>query len=424
MGFPGTRAVLACSSYTLLRDRHMGRFGDDAFRLFGKVVQSQTYGLCFRCHDEDNGIIALRNLDDPDKYRGTEADAGVYIDEPTEMPGTVRGQDILPFLMYPLRASRPVPHMPMMMAFNPDGVGHAWVKGAFITGSKRFNLPAERFHFVQALPFDNPHLDPEWIKTLEGLPEWIRKARLEGSWDMPEGARFPQLSVERHRFKMIDRFPHGIPAHWKRWVSIDWGKRDPYAALWHVLDPAPGGKVYTYRGDYQAGLPSRYQAERVREKTGQYENIDELICDPSMWNAAPDYHMDAGDTRDRAVIDDYIEVLRADTRFGPCVPGPRIPRIVGFNTLDTLLASDRWEIEEGCKALWEELEAAVFNDTVRYGGRVEDIDPRNADHALTCAYYGLHGMTDRLMRLESPQVERHDKGIDKRRKAYFKKLGV
>ena len=75
-GFPGPRAVLATSTYTLLTDRHIHRLGDPEFRRFGRVKKSLMHGLAFHFHDEANGVIALRNLDDPDKYRGTEATAG------------------------------------------------------------------------------------------------------------------------------------------------------------------------------------------------------------------------------------------------------------------------------------------------------------------------------------------------------------
>ena len=403
-GFPGPRAVLATSTYTLLTDRHIHRLGDPEFRRFGRVKKSLMHGLAFHFHDEANGVIALRNLDDPDKYRGTESTAGVWIDEGTELPNKIEGKDTLTFLLYPIRRGRvDYPHMPLVIASNSDGVGHAWMKGAFITGSKRFKLDPARFHFVRALPEDNPFRDENWMDTLAGLPDWIRKARLEGSWDMPEGARFPCLTAERHMFRFVDRFPGGIPHHWRRWVSVDWGIRDPYAALWHTLDPAVGGKIYTYRGDYQSGVPSRFQAERVRERTGPNERIEVVRCDPSMWNKAPDYHMEADQTRDRAVIDDFNDGLRGDARFGPVVPGPRLPRPTGFNTLDTLLNLGLWEIEEGCQALWGELEAAVFNDTSVHGGKAEDIDPKNDDHALTCAIYGLHPELSAMLSRKEPE---------------------
>lgn len=424
LGFPGGRAVLATSTYPLLRDRHIHRFGDDEFRQFGKVITSQTHGLCFRCHDENNGVIALRNLDDPDKYRGTEATAGIWIDEATELPNTVQGRDMLTFLLVPIRRGRvKFPHTPAVFASNSDGVGHAWMKGAFITGTKRFKVDPNRFFFVKALPEDNPHKDDDWLETLAGLPDWIRKARLEGSWDMPEGARFPRLSEKLHRFKMVERFPAGIPRHWRRLLSIDWGIRDPYAALWHAFDPAPGGKVYTYRGDYQNGLASEFQVARVREKTGEMEVIAEVRCDPSMWNKAPDYHMDADQTRHRAVVDDYIDILAEDDRFGPVTPGPRVPRPTVFNTLDNLLNRELWEIEENCVGLWGELEAAVFNDSTRYGGSVEDLDPKCADHALTSSFYGLHAEVDALIRKISDENEKHDPDYDRRRKKAIARMG-
>ena len=245
----------------------------------------------------------------------------MWIDEGTELPNKIEGKDTLTFLLYPIRSGRvDYPHMPLVIASNSDGVGHAWMKGAFITGSKRFKLDPARFHFVRALPEDNPFRDENWMDTLAGLPDWIRKARLEGSWDMPEGRDSPASRRSGTCSVLLIGFRGFLTTGG---VGLVWtGDTRPYAALWHTLDPAVGGKIYTYRGDYQSGVPSRFQAERVRERTGPNERIEVVRCDPSMWNKAPDYHMEADQTRDRAVIDDFNDGLRGDARFGPVVPGP------------------------------------------------------------------------------------------------------
>ena len=82
----------------------------------------------------------------------------------------------------------------IFMTTNPGSVGHDWVKERFVEPSeagKGFNDPVTGRSriFIKSLIDDNPYLmeaDPDYVKYLEGLPEDLRKAWREGSWENVE----------------------------------------------------------------------------------------------------------------------------------------------------------------------------------------------------------------------------------------------
>lgn len=388
LGFPGQRSMLACSTYGALQDRHFARFRDE-YSQFGKIVTNQTHGLCFRFSNEDYGVIALRNLDNPDKYRGTEA-AIIAVDEPTELPEKISGEDTLPLLLYPNRSPVQLPFWGFMAGMNPDGVGHSWCKGAWITGDGRFGFDPERFHFIRATIHDNPRIMASgYLDTLEGLPPHIRKARLEGSWDAPEGARWPYLDESVHLFDEAEVWPWGLPGNYRKLVGVDYGLRAPYCALWFAIDY--DGNVWCYREDYQSGLLAHEQPVRIIDRTSPEESFDAVRMDPAMW--ARDSSATTG-TMEISVADLYMEALRGDARFPVPTRGYNGSRVHALSTLDKMLARGNGYpdlyISRKCKNFWKELTGAVWDNRGQLGSTREDIHPNSPDHAITASYYALH----------------------------------
>lgn len=387
LGYGPNRFILATSTYGLLRDRHIGKFGEEYGHL-GLVKDSKDHGLAFHFFDKAIGVIALRNLDNPGKYRGTEC-CGAGIDELTELPDLIAGQDTLATLLYPIRSSKPLPFTPFIAGSNPDGVGHAWVKGTWIERTR--NQDYEHLEFISALPTDNPTLTANYLRTLEALPPHLRKARLEGSWASPEGARWGYLDRSVQIYDQRDRFPRGIPDNWYRFMGIDWGLRAPYAALWFAVEPGTHN-IFCYREDYQSGLLTHEQVKRVREKTGLDEYIDRVRFDPSMW-AVPSLH-DRG-KHDLAPVDHFRNgLIVEDTRFGGIFKGFNKSRVHGFGTLDKVLCRGNGYpdlyISSECQNFWSELTGAIWDSRGILSSTREDIDPRSPDHAITAAVYALH----------------------------------
>jgi len=408
------KSVFASSSYEALRDRHFSYFQDE-WGEFGEVrTQHKVYGRCFEFHDKSMGAISFRNLADPNERKGSEFSAGFY-DELTE--GT---QAIWGAFCYMVR--RPGIDMhPILAGTNPDGVGHAFCKALWRPhlynqgtgeirdkaaklapfpdrhGGKTRN-PAD-YIYVPFLPTDNPMYDEATFEaSIADLPEHVQRARRDGSWDTPEGARFTYLREEDHLFDMADAFPQGIPSHWPRRIHADYGLRAPYCCLWTAFDH--DGNPWTYREDYKTGLTADAQAIRIAERTPANEVIKDGFLDPAMWSKFPQHNPSADAViRDASAADMYEDEFRRHPNLPRTLnPGYNRSRVIALSSLDKLLRRGNghpdWRIEAGCVNLWGELAGAVFARGTAKQEQSEDIDDSCPDHAITAAYYGLH---DHLM---------------------------
>ena len=425
MGFPGQTGVLFCSTYGALKDRHFGKFMEELGHL-GRIVEDHIYGLCFRFNEPSMGRIALRNLDQPDKYRSAEF-AWALFDELTEITA-----DKFFTAIYSIRSPKSLPFMPILCGSNPDGIGHIWVKTLWVPQYQDLNefpdMEPSRLKFVQALPHDNPtYATNQQIKaTFAQLPDHIRIARTTGSWDAPEGARWPVLNKYVHLFSIRERFPYGLPAGWPVIMGVDYGLRAPYCALWIAVD---GDKnLWVFREDYQTGFTAEQQAQRMLMLTGRNEQVQSVYYDPACEQVFPQHKGKSDDS----VLKDYKAKLEPDERFGPLVAGYNESRMLAMNTLDRFFDHDNEYpniyIEEGCKNLWRELTGAVWDTRGMLSGKREDIDPRNPDHAITALYYAAHtnyyGPAKAPAPLPTPQEARelmHKELIEKDAKDFGKR---
>jgi len=169
----GIRAGVFCEDYPSLNDRHLTKIKYEFPSWLGTFNESKhEFTLA---PEYGSGIIAFRNLDDPEKYLSVEF-AFEGVDEINRNPKPV-------FTELRKRLRWPgVKDVKFLAACNP--IGEAWVKNMWV---KRM-FPVEEkeqyeFVFVPALPTDNPHLDKSYYTSLESLPENQRKAMLEGNWD-------------------------------------------------------------------------------------------------------------------------------------------------------------------------------------------------------------------------------------------------
>ena len=145
---------------------------------------------------------------------------------------------------------------------NPGGVGHTWVKRLFIDRQYQNSERPEDYVFIQAKVKDNYVLmqrDPDYIRILENMPPDMRRAHLDGDWDVHAGQYFREFSREKH---VVD--PFEIPHWWRRFRSMDWGYNDPCCVLWHAADGE--GRVFTYRELYVRQTLAGDVARRARRK--------------------------------------------------------------------------------------------------------------------------------------------------------------
>lgn len=169
----GIRAGLFCEDYPSLNDRHLSKVKYEFPAWLGRYNEAKhEFTLA---PEYGSGVIAFRNLDDPEKYLSVEF-AVMGVDEVNRNPVVTFRE-----LRKRLRWSG-IKDVKFLAACNPRG--EAWVKNMWV---KRMFPPEENepyeFCFVPALPSDNPNLDASYWKSLESLPEAERKAFLEGDWD-------------------------------------------------------------------------------------------------------------------------------------------------------------------------------------------------------------------------------------------------
>jgi hypothetical protein len=131
----------------------------------------------------------------------------------------------------------------MAGATNPGNIGHAWVKSLWIDKQAAPGMEhpeeydAADYEFIPARVSDNPIYaqDENYLKTLRALPSHLRRAFLDGDWDVFAGQYFDRFDFARHvvRAEEIDWKPW-----WRRWISVDWGFEHPAAVYWHAAMPA------------------------------------------------------------------------------------------------------------------------------------------------------------------------------------------
>ncbi len=166
----------------------------------------------------------------------------------------------------------------MYYTCNPGGPGHGWVKRLFIDRRYGEGEQEQDYAFIPARVWDNPVLlraDPDYVRQLQALPEALRRAHLEGDWDVLAGQFFPEFSRERH---VCPAF--ALPTWWRRFRSIDWGYNDPCAVLWHGVDGE--GRVFTYRELYVRCQRADEVAARILALS-QGEDIAYTVASPDMW---------------------------------------------------------------------------------------------------------------------------------------------
>lgn len=193
---------------------------------------------------------------------------------------------------------------------NPGGVGHGWVKEYFIdpcppinigspTYDTTFNITWQRQRaglaflsaegikrrFYPAKVFDNPDLllaNPHYVKVLKELPPKLRKAYLDGDYNIFEGQYFPEFSEMLHvrppwapDGELTDEW--GIPHSWQRFGGIDYGSKNPWSAHELACDPATG-RIYLYRSIAAKGWTHQMQAEWLSAGSPRANYVADDAC--------------------------------------------------------------------------------------------------------------------------------------------------
>ena len=365
-----------------------------------------------------------RNENDVYRYQGAEF-LFIGIDELTHF--TLKQWQ---FLTSRNRCAAPGARPCMAGATNPGNIGHAWVKALWVDKvppagyDKPEQYDPSDYEFIPARIEDNPIYakDANYRKTLEALPEKLRRAFLEGDWSVFAGQYFDLFEVGRHTARAEDV---GMQAWWPRWISIDWGFQHPSAVYWHCAVPAwaagdrrsatgkrmtsdewrvagkegresqdaekmprslrsglqtaqasgrddSTARIITYKEFVKSGLSPRMLAQAIVERTGG-ERIREIALSPDAF---------AHRTSEASIAEQLGEVLEQN---GLPRPTPADDdRVGGWQLMYQMLENDAWLITENCKELIEGLPLLVRDER-----RVEDVKKVEGDDAADAARYGV-----------------------------------
>ncbi|MBP3321673.1 MAG: phage terminase large subunit [Clostridia bacterium] len=280
---------------------------------------------------------------DLQRYQGQEYDF-IFIDEATQMEeyvfsalkGCLRGTNGYPKRIY--------------LTCNPGGVGHSWVKRLFIDRKYEPGEDPDEYCFIKAKLSDNKILqekDPSYLKALQSLPPDLKRAWLDGCWDLFKGQYFEEFSRELHVCS-----PFEIPPSYTRYMAFDYGL-DMLACLWIADDGH--GHYYVYRELHRSGLIVSTAAQLMREYSAG-EQIKEIFMPPDMRSRQKDSGLSMAELF-------YREGIR-----GVCADNRRVP---GWLALKELLApvpdlsgtpSPRLRIFESCHTLISHLPALRRDD--------------------------------------------------------------
>ena len=287
--YPGIRVMIVRHSYPELEANHIGPLRAAIPK------EAATYLAARREHRFINGSVILyrycAGVKDMERYQGTEADV-ICIDEATQFEeavfrmfdACVRGVNGYPKRIY--------------LTCNPGGKGHAWVKRLFIDRSFAPGEDPADYAFIPATVQDNVALrtaQPGYVRQLETLPGKLKKAWLEGDWDVLEGQFFEEFCshpTEDGRYTHVLK-PFSPPRRWKRYRSFDFGYARPFSVGWWAQDE--DGRLYRILELYGCtGTPNegvKWSTDRIFREIRRIEEEHpylkglrvEGVADPAIW---------------------------------------------------------------------------------------------------------------------------------------------
>ena len=350
------------------------------------------------------------------------------------------------FLTSRNRCSAPRSYPNMAGATNPGNIGHSWVKALWVdrqpaAGMERADeYRAADYDFIPARFSDNPIFatDENYKATLTALPEHLKRAFLDGDWDVIAGQYFDRFDLRRHvgRAEEIEWKPW-----WPRWISIDWGFEHPAATYWHAqapavqprLDTASGRETFSWQPEplSAAGPEISAGAGNICERSREYANAQieqsaraatrvvtyreyvthrtaprdlarQIIArsvarniarsvdgrsSPEKTNEKIEAIYLSPDAFARRTDEASIAEQMGDVFVAAGLPRP-IPadddRIGGWMLMYQMLDAGEWLITENCIEL-----IRVLPTLIRDPARVEDAEKMDGDDAADAARYGL-----------------------------------
>jgi hypothetical protein len=291
MKWPGGVGLVGRQTYRALEDttKKVMLYGDDKPAIFGPELGSYIAG-----DDKfkmiDGSEILFRSLEDHNIEKLLSLNLSwVYVDELTETTLKV-------WLTLMGRLRHPSGPRAAWGTTNPNGHDFVW---------KRFHPDAgvtdpNRSLFIQPTEA-NTHLSRDYVAHLRTMPREWQKRFLDASFDTASGMIWDMWNSQVHAYdhETVGR----LPPSWKRFESMDHGRRNPTAWLWWTVDP--DGFLIVEDEYYVEGLLPSQHAPAIRAQRQMVApNIrwGGVIAPPDTFRAAHDGRTVAQEYQEAAEI--------------------------------------------------------------------------------------------------------------------------
>ena len=242
---------------------------------------------------------------------------------------------------------------------------------------------------------------PDYLDQLRALPARLRRAWLEGRWDIFQGQVFQEFTddpdhyADRRFTHVIE--PFDIPRSWNVYRSYDFGYAKPFSVGWWAVDY--DGCIYRILELYgctdtpDEGVrwsPDRQFAEIRRiEDTHPWLKGRDIrgVADPAIWDAS------RGESIYETALKYRIYFQRGDNR-----------RIPGWMQMHYRMSFDnqgypQLYVFRNCRAFLRTVPALVYSDAAP-----EDVDTTQEDHVADEARYFCMSRPIAPRRREAGQV--------------------
>lgn len=379
-GLPGVRVGIFSEDYPTLQDRQISKIEREFPRWLGELKSTQVDGLGFYVAEEyGSGVILLRNLDDPHKYVGGEF-AGAAVEELTRIEkatfdalrGSIRWPGITDTFFW--------------AATNPLGIGLQWVRQLWIEQDfpPEMKALAPQFHFIKALPTDNPYLTEDYWTDLRSQPPHIQRAWIEGDWYVPVGVMFEELAPELHQ---VPDSP--VVEGAECFIAIDWGYEHEAAAGWYECTgshQAPHVRMYREYVTTRT-TPADFAAQVVSQSCTPNEVVRRVILDSAAWNTP----QDGGPSPAEQMVETF---QKAGMTLEPTPKGAG-SRVRGWMLVHTWLqprpGGPLLTFSTSCRKTWTQLTTLVRGEPPQ---NIEDLKPGQADDRADQLRYALSSRPD------------------------------
>lgn len=243
----------------------------------------------------------------------------------------------------------------MYYTSNPGGIGHSWFKRLFVDREYVGKEKESDYVFIPAKVYDNTVLmeaNPEYVEALENLPEDLRKAHLDGDWNIWSGQMFSEFRTDKHVIQPFD-----IPPEWRRFRSIDYGYNDYTAVYWYAVSDQ---HIYVYRELWIRQTLASELARMIVELS-EDENIEYTVASPDMWQKRGGWVPTTSDPTLGESIAETFSLCGVT-----CIPADN-SRIIGWQRVHEALEDSPdgkpyLQIFNTCRALTKHLPQLAYDD--------------------------------------------------------------